>query len=180
MHPILKLVSQRVALGLLLLVSSSAMIFGLTEALPGDAAQLFQQSANAAGIPLELKREPGDGYWSEVWNVQPFCASYWGGRPVQDQMYSTAYLSSADWNDTRFKDADFDALLLQARAELDQTKRKALYTQMAMKLRDEGGLICPMFNDFIDASSDRLAGWVEGVNGFALMNSYAPLRMWVA
>ncbi|MCB1340959.1 MAG: twin-arginine translocation signal domain-containing protein, partial [Pseudooceanicola sp.] len=55
-------------------------------AFPGavEAAQLFQESAKAAGIPLEIKREPNDGYWSEVWNKQPFCASYWGGRPVQD------------------------------------------------------------------------------------------------
>jgi len=150
-------------------------------AFPGavDAAQLFQQSANAAGIPLELKREPGDGYWSEVWNVQPFCASYWGGRPVQDQMYSTAYLSSADWNDTRFKDADFDALLLQARAELDQTKRKALYTQMAMKLRDEGGLICPMFNDYVEGVSDQVEGWVSDPTG-ELMGGIASHRVWLA
>ncbi|WP_461307307.1 ABC transporter substrate-binding protein, partial [Albidovulum sp.] len=50
-------------------------------AFPGaiDAAQLFQQTCAQAGIPLEIKREPDDGYWSEVWNVQPFCASYWGG-----------------------------------------------------------------------------------------------------
>ncbi|MGB3280198.1 MAG: ABC transporter substrate-binding protein, partial [Pseudorhodobacter sp.] len=53
-----------------------------------DAAALFQQTAKAAGIPLEIKRVPDDGYWSDVWNVKPFCASYWGGRPVQDQMYS--------------------------------------------------------------------------------------------
>ena len=90
-------------------------------AFPGavEAAQLYQQSAAAAGIPLEIKREPNDGYWSDVWNVQPFCASYWGGRPVQDQMYSTAYLSTADWNDTRFNNPHFDELLLSARAELD-------------------------------------------------------------
>ena len=81
-----------------------------------DAAALFQQSCQAAGIPLEIKREPNDGYWSEVWNVQPFCCSYWGGRPVQDQMFSTAYLSSADWNDTRFFNEQFDQLLLAARA----------------------------------------------------------------
>ena len=54
--------------------------------------QLYQQSAAKAGITIEVKREPGDGYWSEVWNKQPFSASYWGGRPTQDQMYSTAYL----------------------------------------------------------------------------------------
>ena len=145
-----------------------------------DAAALFQQSCASAGINLEVKREPNDGYWSEVWNKQPFCTSYWGGRPVQDQMFSTAYLSSADWNDTRFKSEQFDQLLIAARAELDQGKRKQMYADMGTILHNEGGLICPMFNDFIDASSDRLAGWVDGVNGFALMNSYAPLRMWVA
>ena len=144
-----------------------------------DAAALFQQSLSSAGINLDIKREPNDGYWSEVWNVQPFCTSYWGGRPTQDQMFSTAYLSTADWNDTKFNNEQFDQLLVQARGELDGDKRKQMYADMGMMLRDEGGLICPMFNDFIDAHGDRVDGWVEEVNGFALMNSYAPLRMWV-
>jgi len=149
-------------------------------AFPGavDAAALFQQSAQAAGIPLEIKREPNDGYWSEVWNKQPFCASYWGGRPVQDQMYSTAYLSTADWNDTRFKRDDFDALLLSAKAELDNVKRKDLYSQMAHILRDEGGLICPMFNDFVDATSDKVAGYELDPNG-ELMNGYFSNKCWL-
>ena len=144
-----------------------------------DAAALFQQSLGAAGIPLEIKREPNDGYWSEVWNKQPFCTSYWGGRPVQDQMFSTAYLSSADWNDTRFFNEQFDQLLLAARAELDEGKRKQMYADMGTILRDEGGLILPMFNDFIDAQSDKLAGWTENVLGFGFMNNSAPMRIWV-
>ena len=150
-------------------------------AFPGalDASQLFQQSAQAAGIPLELKREPADGYWSEVWNKQPFCASYWGGRPVQDQMYSTAYLSTADWNDTRFKREDFDSLLISAKAELDPVKRKDLYSQMAYMLRDEGGLILPMFNDWIDGVSDKIAGYDPDPNG-DLMNGYAVANTWFA
>jgi peptide/nickel transport system substrate-binding protein len=148
-------------------------------AFPGavDAAQLFQQTAAQAGIPLEIKREPNDGYWSEVWNKQPFCASYWGGRPVQDQMYSTAYLSTADWNDTRFNDAEFDGMLNQAKAELDTAKRKELYSKMGRKLRDEGGLICPMFNDFIDGVSDKLAGWETDPNG-ELMNGQVTRKLW--
>ena len=150
-------------------------------AFPGavEAAQLFQQSAKADGIPLEIKREPNDGYWSEVWNKQPFCASYWGGRPVQDQMYSTAYLSSADWNDTRFKREDFDAMLLKARAELDSTKRKAIYTDMGMMVRDEGGLICPMFNDYVDGVSDKVQGWVADPTG-ELMSGTWSSKCWLA
>ena len=144
-----------------------------------DAAQLFQESAAVAGIELEIIREPGDGYWSETWNVQPFCASYWGGRPVQDQMYSTAYLSSADWNDTRFFNDHFDELLLQARGELDLTTRKGIYSEMGTLVRDEGGLICPMFNDFIDAHNEQIAGW-EANPQAELMGGQAPILMWSA
>ncbi|MEP2530184.1 ABC transporter substrate-binding protein [Shimia sp.] len=145
-----------------------------------DASALFQQSAKAAGIDLEIKREPNDGYWSEVWNKQPFCTSYWSGRPVQDQMLSTAYLSSADWNDTRFFNEKFDQLLVTARAELDEAKRTAMYADLSTIIRDEGGLICPMFNDFVSASSDRVAGWVDNHKGFGMMDMQAPLKMWVA
>ena len=149
-------------------------------AFPGaiEAAQLFQQSANAAGIPLEVKREPDDGYWSNVWNVAPFCASYWGGRPVQDQMYSTAYLSTADWNDTKFKDPHFDEVLIAARAELDQTKRKAEYSELANLVRDTGGLICPMFNDFVEAKREEVGGWQADPNG-ELMNGRALAKCWL-
>lgn len=143
-----------------------------------DAAQLYQQTLAAAGIPLEIKRVPNDGYWSEVWNTQPFCTSYWGGRAVQDAMFSTAYLSTADWNDTRFFNEQFDQLLFAARAELDQAKRKSMYRDMSVLVRDEGGLICPMFNNFVDATSERIAGW-EQSKGFDMMNFYAPLKMWV-
>jgi peptide/nickel transport system substrate-binding protein len=94
-------------------------------------------------------------------------------------MYSTAYLSTADWNDTRFFNADFDALLIEARAELEPGKRKELYSKMAVMLHDEGGLICPMFNDFIEAVGDKVVGWEK--NGVQeVMNGLAPHKTWLA
>lgn len=150
-------------------------------AFPGavDAAALFQASAKQAGIPLEIKRVPDDGYWSDVWNVKPFCASYWGGRPVQDQMYSTAYLSTADWNDTKFFNKEFDDLVLSARAETDPAKRKEIYGKAARILWEEGGVICPMFNDFIDAHSDTVDGWIDDPN-LEVMNGFASHKTWFA
>ena len=149
-------------------------------AFPGavDAALLFSESAKKAGIDLEVKREPEDGYWSDVWNKQPFCVSYWGGRPVQDQMYSVAYKSDAKWNDTRFFRPDFDKLLLAARAELDSAKRKAIYREMALLVRDEGGLILPMFNDYIDAIRTEVKGYIPHPNG-KLGNNFAPIQVWL-
>ena len=150
-------------------------------AFPGavDAAVLYQESAKKAGINIEVKREPSDGYWSNVWNAQPFSTSYWGGRPTQDQMYSTAYLSTADWNDTRFKNEAFDKMLITARAELDEAKRRAIYRDVGAMMRDEGGVIVPMFNDIIDATGNTVAGWVDNPNG-ELMNWDAPLKCWLS
>lgn len=150
-------------------------------AFPGavDAAALFQQSAQAAGIPLVIKRVPDDGYWSDVWNVQPFCASYWGGRPVQDQMLSTAYLSTADWNDTKYNNPELDALILAARSETDVAKRTEIYAKCSAILHDDGGVICPMFNDFVDAHSEKVAGWTQNPN-YEMMGSFASSQTWFA
>lgn len=155
--------------------SGSILLRTSDVAFPGaiDAAQLYQQSCAKAGITIEIQREPGDGYWSEVWNKKPFSLSYWGGRPTQDQMYSTAYISSADWNDTRFKRPEFDKMIVAARGELDEEKRKKMYQDIGMIMRDEGGLVVPFFNQFIDASGKQVKGWVsnpaqEMGNGYAL------------
>jgi peptide/nickel transport system substrate-binding protein len=149
-------------------------------AFPGavDAAQLFQQSAAKAGIQIQVQREPGDGYWTEVWNKQPFCASYWGGRPTQDSMYSTAYITGADWNDTRFFNEKFDKIILDARAELDTARRTDLYREAATIVRDDGGLILPMFNDFIDAHREEVQGWVLDPN-HETSNLKAAIRVWL-
>lgn len=149
-------------------------------AFPGavDAAQLFQRSAAKAGIAIEIKRVPGDGYWSEVWNKEPFCASYWAGRPTQDQVYSMSYVSTADWNDSRFFRDDFDKMLYSARSELNPEKRKQTYATMGQMVRDEGGVIVPMFNDFIDATGPRVGGWVaDGAD--EMMAGYALSKCWV-
>jgi peptide/nickel transport system permease protein len=51
MHPVLKLVVQRIALGLLLLLAVSAVIFLGVEALPGDTAQaILGQSATPQAL----------------------------------------------------------------------------------------------------------------------------------
>ena len=122
-----------------------------------DAGALYSESAKAAGISLNIVREPNDGYWSNVWNKKPFCACYWGGRPVEDQMFSTAYASGAAWNDTAWEHERFNMLLTEARAEIDEDKRRAMYAEMQQLVRDEGGVIVPMFASYVFATSDKVA-----------------------
>lgn len=125
-------------------------------AFPGavDAAVLFQNSAKKAGIKLNVVREPNDGYWSDVWMKKPFSAVYWSGRPTEDAMFSTAYQSGVSWNDTFWSNARFDELLIKARAELDEDKRRAMYYEMQQIVNQDGGVIVPMFASYVFATSN--------------------------
>ncbi|MEM9426341.1 MAG: ABC transporter substrate-binding protein [Pseudomonadota bacterium] len=124
-------------------------------AFPGavDAGTLFQNSATAAGITVDINRVPNDGYWSDVWMSEPFSAVYWGGRPTEDAMFATAYAAGAAWNDTFWENGRFNELLVAARAELDTDKRREMYFEMQAIVNQDGGAIIPMFANFVFATA---------------------------
>ena len=117
-----------------------------------DAAVLFQNSARGAGIDLQVNRAPNDGYWSDVWMKDPFSAVYWSGRPVEDSMFTTAYAAGAAWNDTFWENERFNELLVTARAELDTDKRREMYWEMQSIVNQDGGVIVPMFANYVFAT----------------------------
>ncbi len=121
-----------------------------------DAAILYQNSASAAGIEINVVREPNDGYWSDVWMKKPFSAVYWSGRVVEDAMFTMAYQSGSSWNDTFWSNARFDELLLDARAELDENKRREMYYEMQALVNQDGGAVIPMFASYVFATSDKI------------------------
>ena len=49
---------------------------------------------------------------------------------------------------------------------------------MAMLVRDEGGLICPMFNEFVEARRGEVGGWFVDPN-HELMNGRALAKCWL-
>ncbi|MEM1160757.1 MAG: ABC transporter substrate-binding protein [Pseudomonadota bacterium] len=145
-----------------------------------DAALLFQQSAKAAGINVNVVREPQDGYWSNVWQKKPFCACYWSGRATEDWMFSTAYEDGVPWNDNYWSNDRFQALLLEARAELDTAKRREMYTEMQMLCSTEGATVVPMYANYVDAASAKLANSGTIGNLWMLDGSRISERWWFA
>lgn len=122
-----------------------------------DAASLFQASAAKCGIDIAVKREPDDGYWSNVWLKKPFVTGYWNGRPTEDSMFSLVYAKGAEWNESHWDNERFNKLLVEARASLDDTLRKDMYREMQQLVSDDGGAIIPFFNNYIDARNDKVA-----------------------
>ncbi len=121
-----------------------------------DSALLFQSNAKPAGININVVKEPADSYWSNVWLKKPFIATDWGGRPTEDLMFSVMFAAGAPWNDTRFNNARFEELLVAARAELDEAKRREMYGEMQRIVHSEGGLIAPVLPNNIWAFRSRV------------------------
>lgn len=145
-----------------------------------DAAILYKEAAEPAGININVTREPNDGYWSNVWMKKPFSAVNWGGRPVEGQMFSTAYQSGAAWNDTFWSNARFDELLLAARAELDDAKRREMYYEMQAILNQDGGAIIPMFASYVFATSKKIAYPDQFASNWGLDGERWAERWWFA
>ena len=143
-----------------------------------DAAILFKEQAAPAGINIEVAREPGDGYWSSVWMVEPFTASYWSGRVTEDWMFSVGYAEDAAWNETVWKHERFNVLLKQARAELDENKRGEMYAEMQLIVRDDGGAIVPMFGNFVSALTEKLQTPAKIAGNWALDGDKNTERWW--
>lgn len=143
-----------------------------------DAAVLFQAAAAKADIAMEVKREPSDGYWDNVWMKAPFCVSYWGGRPTADQMLSVAYKSDAKWNETAWRRPEFDRILVAARTEFDEGKRKAMYVELQRMISEDGGAVIPMFIDYLEAGNKKVKG-MKPHPMFDLMGQRLAEKVWI-
>ena len=121
-----------------------------------DSAVLYKEHAAKAGINMSIEQVPTDGYWSEIWNVKPFCVSVWYGQPTEDMMFTQAFSAESAWNETHWNNEHFETLLVEARAELDQAKRRDMYVEMQRLVSDEGGFVCPVFKNWLVAASDKI------------------------
>ncbi|MGV0908763.1 ABC transporter substrate-binding protein [Martelella sp. FOR1707] len=147
-----------------------------------DAAVLYKQHAAPAGIDITVKRVPDDGYWDKVWTKVPLCASRWSGRPTEDLMIGGAYTTSAanaGWNETGMRDEQLDQLVVAARKEVDEAKRRQMYYDMQEIIYARGTANIFAFANFVDATSDKVAHGEVG-NNWDLDGFRAPERWWFA
>ncbi|WP_062111897.1 ABC transporter substrate-binding protein [Aureimonas sp. AU40] len=123
-----------------------------------EMATLLQQEAKKVGFTLDIQRVPSDGFWSNYWMKSPVGFGNINPRPTADLLLSLFYLSDADWNESRWKNPKFDQLVVGARAETDDAKRKQMYHDAQALIHDESGVIIPAFTSNLDVHSKTLKG----------------------
>ena len=129
-------------------------------AAPGSVEMglLLQAAGQRAGIKIDLRQVPADGYWSNYWMKVPVGFGNVNPRPSADILFSLFFASSAAWNESAWKNAKFDQLLVAARAETDEAKRKQMYADMQLIVHESSGIGIPVFISGLDAHSDKLKG----------------------
>jgi peptide/nickel transport system substrate-binding protein len=123
-----------------------------------DMASILQETAGRIGLRLAVNRVPSDGYWSKHWMKHPLSFGNTNPRPTADLLFSLFYKSDADWNESGWKDPRFDQLLLAARGEADEVRRKQMYADLQVLVHDHGGVAIPVFISSLDGYDARLKG----------------------
>jgi peptide/nickel transport system substrate-binding protein len=123
-----------------------------------DMAALLQLSAAEVGLKLGVNRVPSDGYWSNHWMKHPLSFGNTNPRPTVDLLFSLFYKSDAPWNESGWHNERFDQLLLAARGEADEVKRKQMYVDMQVLIHEHCGVAIPVFISLIDGYDRRLKG----------------------
>ncbi|EJL02732.1 putative peptide ABC transporter, PepT family, periplasmic peptide-binding protein [Pseudomonas fluorescens Q2-87] len=124
-----------------------------------DVAVLLQQSAKQAGLKLDVNRLPSDGYWSNHWAKHPLSFGNINPRPNADMIFSQFFQSTAPWNESGWKNPQFDQLLIQARGETDEVKRGKMYGDMQALVHEHSGIGVPVFISNIDGVDQRVKGY---------------------
>ncbi len=120
-----------------------------------------------AGIKVKRTVLPSSTYWNS-WLEFPFSATEWGPRPLGVQILALAYLSNAAWNESAFRNAEFDELLTQAMSIADTDKRREIMARIQKLMQDEGVIIQPFWRSAINHSNGKLVN--ADVHQFFLIN----------
>jgi peptide/nickel transport system substrate-binding protein len=109
---------------------------------------------------------PSDGYFNEIWMKRPVSMTRWNQRPA-DSALNEIYRTGATWNESFYKDAKFDAMVDDARKELNFDKRKAKYQAAQEYLWENSGTLVGFHATLSVATTARVKN-LDAVENFTI------------
>lgn len=143
-----------------------------------DMASILQEYGSRVGLNFAVNRMPADGYWSTHWMKHPLGFGNCNPRPTADMLFSLFFKSDAQWNESRWQNPRFDRLLLEARGERDEVRRKAIYGEMQGLVKHHCGVVIPAFISLLDGYDKRLKGLSPNPLGGFMGYTFAEHVWW--
>lgn len=152
-----------------------------SDIFPGfvESATLLAQQAKAAGVTINLKQEPANSYYnpSLLYLKMAFAETQWPMLSLK-YFYLQSLSSTAPYNETHFKSAQFDAALQKAIGELDKTKAQDYWNQVQQIQYDQGGYLQWVNADWVDAVSKKVQGLKPHAAG--ALGNYLFMDAWLS
>lgn len=146
-----------------------------------DLGVLYQQQAAKSGITINVVREPPDSYWANIrTNAPTWYSTYWSGRATEDTMFTVGLAKDSPWNYSRWANPDFNRILLEARQETDEAKRRQMYFDLQRITSDDSGVIIPIFANSVSALTDKVQHPKDVAGNWELDGGRLIERWWVA
>ena len=79
--------------------------------------------------------------------------------PLGVMVLSLAYKSGAVWNESRYANPEFDALLSEAEAMLNIEDRRAVMARIERIMQEDGPIMQPIWASVFATSNDRVQGF---------------------
>jgi len=149
------------------------------EVAPGAVEQclFMQREGKKIGANFDVKKVTTDGYWGAVWLKEPICVAAWNMRPTANIMMTLAFKGDAAWNETRWKNDNFDQLLVEVRGETDADARRQKYCDLQTMIHEENGMSIPMHRNYVDAAASHVQGRTNvPLNNFG--GAESPVTLW--
>jgi peptide/nickel transport system substrate-binding protein len=143
-----------------------------------EMALVLQHAARQAGLNLEVRNMPADGYWSQHWAKHPVSFGNINTRPTADLALTLFFKSDSLNNESGWKNEKFDQLLVAARGETDAAKRAQMYADMQVMIHNESGIGIPMFLSSLDGHNKKLKGLSPIPLGGLMGSSFAE-HVWL-
>jgi peptide/nickel transport system substrate-binding protein len=130
---------------------------------PGTRTQLglaMREMAKPAGFRITVQTMPHATYLDQVWKKGDFYVGFYNMQATADAIFSLLYISNAAWNETRWNNASFDALVAEGRGTADEAVRRAAYGKAQALMHEQVPSVIPVFFDLLAARRSYVQGYV--------------------
>jgi peptide/nickel transport system substrate-binding protein len=129
---------------------------------PNTRTQLgvaLREMAKPAGFNINVQTMAHATFLDQVWVKGAFYIGLYNQQPTMDGIMSLLYTSNAAWNETKWNNPRFDALIEEARRTGDEARRRDLYGQAQQLMHDEVPTLIPVFFDLLAAQRNHVQGF---------------------
>jgi len=137
-------------------------------------AEILKEDAAAAGFNIQINTMPTSAYW-DIWTEADLGITPWTHRPLGTMVLSLAYICDDEgnpvpWNETRWCDDEFTALLKEAEGTLDVGERREIMCQLEEIQYERGSVGIPYWQSIWSIAHKKVQGFKGHPTQYDLFN----------